>query len=172
MNFHFNRYLKRKLYEIYLQSVIFFFPRVFIRNGREKKKKNTRRKKFASFCKTLHPINVKTLKRLPDYLTGLLSFSSFNISVFILSFGENLFSSFLCLQVPGEEKKNTFIRFTYCWGIYCTMMSTSNKTKFFFLFAQSLIEKYSLVLKKLRNNSLNIKSYQETFLSYESMLIR
>jgi len=26
MNFHFNRYLKRKLYEIYLQSVIFFFP--------------------------------------------------------------------------------------------------------------------------------------------------
>lgn len=88
------------------------------------KKKSTTRKnkkiKFASFCKTMHPINVKTLKRLTDYLTGLLSFSSFNISVFILSFGENLFFCFfsfcfccwLCWKSRAgkEKRRNTFIR--------------------------------------------------------------
>lgn len=80
----------------------------------------------------LHPINVKTLKRLPDYLTGFSfssppSSSSFNISVFILSFRwESFFPSFrfvfldldfCCLSAEGEKKRLKYIHENSLWGL-------------------------------------------------------
>lgn len=50
MNFHFNRYLKRKLYEIYLRSVIFFSPYCFYskwtRQRAQEKKQKLHKKKY------------------------------------------------------------------------------------------------------------------------------
>lgn len=104
MNFHFNRYLRRKLYEIYLQSVIFLF-RCWLYFFPDYSRRH--KTPHAPFCKMLHPINVKTLKRLPDWLTGL-SFSSplqhfsfhslISVRIFWL-----LFFFFACVSVLGEN---------------------------------------------------------------------
>lgn len=87
-----------------------------------KETKNTTRKniKFASFCKMLHPINVKTLKRLPDDLTGFSSFN--NISAFHSLFRWESFFSLLAFKCRGEEiEGNTLIAFAL--GIYCIVVS-------------------------------------------------
>lgn len=100
-------HLKRKLFEIYLQSVIFFScVFIFIRNGQEEKKHHT-----LSFCKILHPIKPKELKRLRRRFDSFVKFFVFLLRFFFQHFSfhslsrESFFMSFLflvLLQVPGD----------------------------------------------------------------------
>lgn len=117
MNFHFNRYLKRKLYEIIFNPWSSFFLCILSKWSRWKKKKSP----HAPFCKMLHPINAKTLKRLRRRFDWLVQFffsvsSSFRISVFILSFCENIFNAFsFLLWVSGEKESNNKEKHSHNW---------------------------------------------------------
>lgn len=146
MNFHFNRYLKRKLYEIYLQSVIFFFPvylfEMDVKLDVKKWKKTPQEKNSLRSAKRCIRL---TWRHSKDSQSGLLSFSSFNISVFILSFSENLF--FFSFLLKCREKKEKYIHKIYCRGIYCIMMSIKSKVLFlrekFTKFVDSIYELWS-----------------------------